>query len=159
MNLLLELLTEPLLLFSPLKPGWLRQEMFSLKGETDAPIPATSSSHTSGAPRCAMWCSVLHGSSQQEHRTETGAAASGRLARTWAHRERALFFRGCSAPAYHPPEPWYLYIDLLERVSYPFIQLKCVPKVRSKLGVWHTTSRVTAAFQPPRRTSFWKARR
>lgn len=55
--------------------------MFSLKGETDAPIPATSSSHTSEAPRCAMWCSVLlssgyrrrarpsHGSTREEDRS------------------------------------------------------------------------------------------
>lgn len=100
---------------------WLRRctWMFSLKGETNAPIPATSSSsHTSGAPRCAVWCcSVLLSSSYRRRacpchrstdRRRTGAAASQRafyraLDPPW---KRAPFFfssQGCCAPPRLPP--------------------------------------------------------
>lgn len=102
--------------------------MFSLKGETNAAIPATSSSHTSGAPRCAMWCSVLHSSSYRRraypcHR-RTGAREeedyrSGQRVfpghRT--HRETGRFFRGCCPPASHSPQRWHPRIDQRERVS------------------------------------------
>lgn len=103
--------------------------MFSLKGETNAAIPATSSSHTSGAPRCAMWCSVLHSSSYRRraypcHR-RTGAREeedyrSGQRVfpghRT--HRETGRFSRGCCPPASHSLQRWHPRIDQRERVSF-----------------------------------------
>lgn len=64
--------------------------MLSLKGETDAPIPATSSSHTSEAPRCAMWCSVPLSSSYRRRACPCHGSAGGGPERRPAGFYRAL---------------------------------------------------------------------
>lgn len=76
--------------------------MLSLKGETDAPIPATSSSHTSEAPRCAMWCSVPLSSSYGRRACPCHGSAGGGPERRPAgflpgnltHGDRERFFLG-----------------------------------------------------------------
>ncbi|KAM7370453.1 hypothetical protein PAMP_010001 [Pampus punctatissimus] len=71
--------------------------MFSLKGETDAPIPATSSSHTSGAPRCdAQSCTVAATGDGRR----TGAAA--RRPPGIGHTVKERLFRGVLCPRLPP---------------------------------------------------------
>lgn len=92
-----------------------------LKGETDASIPATSSSHTSEAPRCAMWCSVLLRSIYRRRACPCVADRNwgpGFNRASDTRWEGELLFFGGGGWWSNSPERWHPRIDPRERVSY-----------------------------------------